>query len=152
MVVAVVVPLVAILVLVLPQFRLDQQVVPADGAPHALTVPRGADYAVLVETRSAASAPSCVVADGSGERRLRPVSGSVTIGNRMVVRRFETGDGDLVATCAGGADIDEVALGKYPNMGLMLGGIFGSFGFAMVVGGAGLATLLVTVVRRAKRL
>lgn len=145
---AIVVPVAAVVVLVLPQFQLNGQVIPVDGAPHSITVPLDAEYAVFAETRSKAGAPSCVLTGPDGASiPLREVSGTVTVNNRMVLRTFDTGGGELTARCSGGV-YDEVVLGKYPDMGLLLGGIFGSLGFALIVGGSGSVLLIVTVARR----
>ncbi|MDP0396810.1 hypothetical protein [Tsukamurella strandjordii] len=154
MLLAVIVPVVATVTVVLPQFRLDMQTVPADGAPHSVTVPADRTYAVFAETRTTVGAPSCTLTTAGGAPiEQRVTGGNVTVSNRMVLSVFETGAGDVVATCspgmpeAGGA---EVALGRYPDMGLLLGGIFGSLGFALVVGGLGLTVLIVSLVRRRK--
>lgn len=150
MLLAVAVPIVALFVLVLPQFRLDPQVVPADGAPHALTVTRGAEYAVYAETRDKAAAPACVIVDAPSGRPIVPRydDRSVTIGNRMIIWRFDTGGGLLSVTCRPAAGLDEVAIGTVPNTSLLLLGTIGSLGFALVVGGIGVTMLIVTVARR----
>lgn len=148
---AIVVPVVLLLTMVLPQFRLNEQVVPLDGAPHAVTLPPDAEYAVLAETRSKVGAPSCVLTAPDGAPiRLRAVSGGVTVNNRMVLRTFDTGAGEVVATCAPAPGYADVALGKYPDMGRLLVGIFGAFGFAIAFGGVGSVLVILALVRRSR--
>ncbi|TWS20511.1 hypothetical protein FK529_03975 [Tsukamurella asaccharolytica] len=140
---AVVVPILLILLLTLPQFRLGAQVVPLDGAPHAVELPADAEYAVLAATRTKEGAPSCVLTGPDGAPiPLREVSGSVTVENRMVLRVFDTDSGAVTATCPPTPGYTEVVLGKRPDMTRLLGGIFGAFGFALLVGGAGLILLV----------
>ncbi|WP_147291142.1 hypothetical protein [Tsukamurella paurometabola] len=148
------VPVIITVLIVLPQFRLDMQTVPADGAPHTVVVPADRTYAVFAETRTTVGAPSCTLARPDGAPvEQRTTGGNLTVSNRMVLSTFDTGAGPVVATCSAGmpeAGGDEVAIGRYPSMGLLLGGIFGALGFALVVGGIGLTVLIVTVVRRSK--
>ncbi len=146
---AIVVPVLLILTLTLPQFRLDARVVPLDGAPHTVELPSGAEYAVLAATRVKEGAPSCVVTGPDGAPvPLRAVSGSVTVENRMVLRTFDTGGGRVTATCAPAPGYSEVVLGKRPDMARLLGGIFGAFGFALLAGGPGLVLLITGLARR----
>ncbi|MCA0155905.1 hypothetical protein LB823_06820 [Tsukamurella sp. M9C] len=140
---AIVVPILLVLTLTLPQFRLDAQTVPLDGAPHAASLPAGAEYAVLAATRTKEGAPSCVLTGPDGAPiPLREVSGGVTVENRMVLRVFDTGTGAVTAGCPPTPGYTEVALGKRPDMTRLLGGIFGAFGFALLVGGPGLVLLI----------
>lgn len=143
LVAAIVVPLILVLTLTLPQFRLDARSVPLDGAPHAVELPADAEYAVLAATRTKEGAPSCVLTGAGGAPiPLREVSGGVTVENRMVLRVFDTGSGAVTATCSPAPGYTEVVLGKRPDMARLLGGIFGAFGFALLSGGAGLILLV----------
>ncbi|NMD56917.1 MULTISPECIES: hypothetical protein [Tsukamurella] len=140
---AVVVPILLVLTFTLPQFRLDAHSIPLDGAPHAVELPAGAEYAVLAATRTKEGAPSCALTGPDGAPiALREVSGGVTVENRMVLRVFDTGTGGVTATCPPTPGYSEVVLGKRPDMARLLGGIFGAFGFALLVGGAGLVLLI----------
>lgn len=140
---AIVVPILLVLVFTLPQFRLDAQPVPLDGAAHAVDLPAGAEYAVMAATRTKEGAPSCVLTGADGAPiPQRAVSGGVTVENRMVLRVFDTGSGHIEATCAPVPGFDEVVLGKRPDMTRLLGGVFGAFGFALLVGGPGLVLLI----------
>ncbi len=140
---AVVVPILLVLVFTLPQFRLHAQIVPLDGAPHAVVLPADAEYAVLAATRTKDGAPSCTLTGPDGAPiALREVSGGVTVENRMVLRVFDTGSGAVTATCPPTPGYTDVALGKRPDMTRLLGGIFGAFGFALLVGGPGLVLLI----------
>lgn len=140
---AVVVPILLVLTLTLPQFRLDAQSIPLDGAPHAVELPAGAEYAVLAATRTKEGAPSCVLTGPDGAPiPLREVSGGVTVENRMVLRVFDTGSGVVTAACPPTPGYTEVVLGKRPDMTRLLGGIFGAFGFALLVGGPGLVLVV----------
>lgn len=140
---ALVVPILLVLLLTLPQFRLDAQVIPLDGASHAVELPAGKEYAVLAATRTKAGAPSCVLTGpGGAPVPLREVPGGVTVENRMVLRVFDTGSGAVVATCPPTPGYTEVVLGKRPDMTRLLGGIFGAFGFALLSGGPGLVLLI----------
>ncbi|GAB3131711.1 hypothetical protein GCM10027289_18350 [Tsukamurella serpentis] len=146
---AIVVPLVLVLTLVMPQFRIDERVVPVDGSPHSVTLPSGTEYALLAETRTTSGTPSCLVIGEDGAPiPLRATSGSVTVNNLMVLRTFDTGDGEVVVTCQPAPGYTEVALGRYPKMALLLTGIFGAFGFALVFGGLGVTLLVLALVRR----
>lgn len=140
---AIVVPILLVLVFTLPQFRLDAQAIPLDGAPHAVELPAGAEYAVLAATRTKEGAPSCALTGPDGAPIvLREVSGGVTVENRMVLRVFDTGAGAVTATCPPTPGYTEVVLGKRPDMTRLLGGIFGAFGFALLIGGPGLVLLI----------
>lgn len=140
---AIVAPILLVIVFTLPQFRLDARSVPLDGAAHAVDLPARAEYAVLAATRTKEGAPSCVLTGADGAPiPQRPVSGGVTVDNRMVLRVFDTGAGHIEATCAPTPGFDEVVLGKRPDMTRLWGGIFGAFGFALLVGGPGLVLLI----------
>ncbi len=155
LVVAVVAPLVVVLTVVVPAWDLDRRSVPADGAPHSLSLPANADYAIYTANSEYLSYldPQCRVTDSSGaEVELRPIAGTTTVSGWKVLRRFDTGSGDVVLTCTPpGETKQSVQVGAYPRFGPMIGGIFGALGIAGVSGLLGLVFIVVTLVRRSRR-
>lgn len=157
LVAAIVVPIILAVTLVIPAFQLDQRTFQADGKPQTLVLPANADYAVYVVDNEFYTYldARCEVADSEGVAiPLERPSGKATVNGWKVQSRFATGSGTVVATCispGGDGSVQDVRIGRSPDMAAMLGGIFGAIAAAGLLGLAGLVCIIVTVVRRSRR-
>ncbi|WP_019200996.1 hypothetical protein [Tsukamurella sp. 1534] len=150
-VVAIVVPIVVLLTIVVPQFGAEAQYVPADRAPHELTVPSNSRIGLFTVDRTGPI--PCSVTDSSGAQV--PVewmeNSSVTVNEWTATRTFDSGDGRIVVTCADAVSAeDRVRVAEMPDAGLLVGGILGSIAFGLVFLAVGIVLIIVTLVRRAR--
>src|SRR3954452_14937581 len=127
----------------------DDAVFPATGS-HAVALPPGSERGLFVP--EGRPIPLCQVSDGSGAAlHFRGPRERFTYGEWVAVRVFDTGDGNLVFSCAPGAG-GEIRIAQIPS-----GGDFARLGFLglllpLGLGGLGFIVLLVTtglwIVRR----
>ncbi|KXP03416.1 hypothetical protein [Tsukamurella pseudospumae] len=152
---AVVVPIVLVVTLIVPAFGGDRDEFSADGARHSLSLPAGEKYALFVPSSGDGflhDVPSCVVAATGGRPiTVRRPSGEVSLNGWRVFGTFDTGSGKVDVTCTARSSDTTLRVGKYPEIGKAVGGIFGAIGAAGVLGVAGIVLIIVTVVRRSRR-
>ncbi|MBC9732272.1 hypothetical protein [Nocardioides marmotae] len=151
---------VALFVSTLSAFLETDATVPADGAPHTVTVPTDRDRVLWLDPDEAVR---CQVVDGATGRPvvMSPVGADLQKsdgdGEWRAAARFHPGSGDLEVTCTDGAgdgtdtgtgiDTGEAQVGPAPSVGGFIGSIVLAITVPLVLGLAGLVVLLVTVVR-----
>lgn len=122
-------------------------VVAADGQAHQVDLPADETYGVFV-TDGRPVTCEAVAGDGTAIS-FGPVNGSYEVNEWEADRSFDTADGDLEVTCTALAgDGAEVRLGPLPSIPGLIGTIFGGACLGLFLGAAGLAVLVVTLVRR----
>ena len=126
--------------------------VPADGAPHQVTVSTDGDRMLWRDSR--VFDPGCTLVDSAtgGEIDLRPVTSQLTKdlgdGEWTAAYRFDPGSGRLDVTCSSGG---EIQIGPAPSLGGFVGGIIATIALPTLLGLFGLATLIVTGIMWAGR-
>lgn len=135
------------LFVVLRSVRTDVSVA-ADGTPHAVTV--DSDQSQLVWAREGRNSDCSIIDRTTGAEVARSGLGatSYTKGSYYGEYVFASGSGQLEITCnRSGSDI---LIGPEPSAALLVGGILGAIGSLLVLG-LGVAVLIVTAIRFAKR-
>jgi hypothetical protein len=131
------------LFLTLRPLMAEDAVFASDGRPHQVDLPAGEERALYLD--SAFADTGCEVVDGSGAPvDLRPVGGEFTYNEWEATDRFDTGDGDLTFTCSGSDPTDRVRIASIPSVGGLIGGVVGAVVLPLLLGLAGLVTLVVT--------
>ncbi|MDN4172842.1 hypothetical protein QWY28_07820 [Nocardioides sp. SOB77] len=150
--VAAVVAGVGLFVWTLSSFLETDATVPADGSPHAVTMPAEEDRVLWLHP----DAPvRCTVVDtATGDAvTTAAVGGSLQksdgSGEWVADTRFDPGSGDLEITCTGGTGGTggEAQVGPAPSVGGFVTAIALTIAVPLLLGLAGLVVLLVTAVR-----
>jgi hypothetical protein len=134
--------------------------VPADGEPHAVSVPAG-DRMLFTDAQTG-SEPPCTITDDEGrEIEQRDIFGDFTMSQDgrewSGLTRFDAGDGDIVVTCAQQQSgvAGEVLVTPAHEIGSFIARIFGTILIPMALFGIGFLWAIVLgvliLVRRTSR-
>ena len=131
------------LLLTLRPLMAEDAVFAADGQSHQVRLPAGEERAIYVDGASADT--TCEVTDGAGDPvDLRSPGGDFTYNEWEATAVFDTGDGDTTFTCTGSDPTDRVRIASVPSVGGLIGGVVGAVLLPLLLGLAGLITLVVT--------
>jgi hypothetical protein len=126
----------------------EDAVFPADGRPHQVSLAAGEERGIFLSDPTA----GCTATDAAGEPvEIERPGGEFTTGEWEAIGRFETGDGDLTFTCTSSTPGAEARIGGLPSVGGLVGGLVLAILGPIVLGIAGLAVLIVTIVLFATR-
>ena len=120
--------------------------VPADGAAHQITVTPDDEKFLWVREDSGTE---CQVLDRGGTVAvtIRPVKGSYTRSTWVAAGRFDSGTGHLTVTCSAGP----AEIGPEVDVASFVINLLLAIGLPLLLGGAGLAVIVVTGVLWALR-
>lgn len=131
------------LFLTLRPLMAEDAVFAADGQPHQVQLPAGEERAIYLD--GALVDTTCEVTDGAGNPvDLRSPGGDFSYNEWEATDRFDTSDGDLTFTCTGSDPTDRVRIASIPSVGGLIGGVVGAVLLPLLLGLAGLTTLVVT--------
>lgn len=137
------------LFLVLRPLSQEDAIVAAGEGPVTLDVPAGEERAIY---RRDGEPVTCTVTDADGEEQeVRGVSGSFTYNEWTADRRFDTGAGDVVVECTSSVEGAEARIAQLPSTATFVVGLLVAVLGPIVLGFAGLVTLVVTGILYAVR-